>query len=73
MNGEGARVVEAAGAGLACPAGDGAALARAVIRLSEMPPTAREAMGDAALRYYERHFEPRMLSHQLIDFFRELG
>ena len=73
MNGEGARVVEAAGAGLACPAGDGAALARAVIRLSEMPPTARAAMGDAALRYYERHFEPRMLSHQLIDFFRELG
>lgn len=73
MNGEGARVVEAAGAGLACPAGDGAALARAVLRLSEMPPTARAGMGDAALRYYERHFEPRMLSHQLIDFFRELG
>lgn len=73
MNGEGARVIESAGAGLVCPAGDGAALARAVIRLLGMPPTARAAMGDAALRYYERHFEPRMLSNQLIDIFRELG
>jgi len=29
-------------------------------------------MGEAALRYYEQHFEPRMLSRRLIEMFHEL-
>lgn len=72
MNGEGARVVVESGAGLACPAGDASALAQAVSQLAELPPAAPAEMGEAALRYYEQHFEPRMLSRRLIDMFREL-
>ncbi len=72
LNGEGARVVQESGAGLACPAGDAAALAQAVARLADLPPAALAEMGEAALRHYEQHFEPRMLSHRLIEMFREL-
>lgn len=72
MNGEGARVVEEAGAGVACPAGDAGALARAVSHLADLSKTEQDALGVAATRYYEQHFEPRMLSRRLIDMFREL-
>ena len=72
MDGEGARLVEGAGAGLACPTGDAAALACAVRRLADMPLPVRVTLGEAALRYYEQHFEPRMLSQRLVDIFREL-
>jgi glycosyltransferase involved in cell wall biosynthesis len=72
MNGEGARVVRESGAGLACPAGDAGALAQAVSRLADLSPAELAQMGRAALRYYERNFEPRMLSRRLIEVFREL-
>jgi glycosyltransferase involved in cell wall biosynthesis len=72
MNGEGARVVQESGAGVACPAGDAEALARAVWQLADLPPSALAEMGEAALRYYEQNFEPRMLSRRLIEIFREL-
>lgn len=45
LDGEGAAVVEDAGAGLACAAGDGAALAAAALRLAGMSPVERAAMG----------------------------
>lgn len=72
MNGEGARVVEEAGAGVACPAGDAGALARAVSHLADMSKSEQDALGAAATRYYEQHFEPRMLSRRLVDMFLEL-
>jgi len=45
IDGEGARVVEESDAGLACPAGDGVALAGIIERLAGMPAAEREAMG----------------------------
>jgi glycosyltransferase involved in cell wall biosynthesis len=72
MNGEGARVVQESGAGVACPAGDASALALAVSKLADLPPAALAEMGAAALRHYEQHFEPRSLSRRLIEMFREL-
>jgi hypothetical protein len=45
IDGEGARVLEEAGVGLACPAGDGVALAGIIERLAGMPAAEREAMG----------------------------
>ncbi len=45
IDGEGARVVEESSAGLACPAGDGVALAGIIERLAGMPAAEREAMG----------------------------
>ncbi len=72
MNGEGARVVQESGAGVACPAGDATALAQAVTTLADLPPADLAEMGAAALRHYEQHFEPRSLSSRLIEMFREL-
>jgi len=57
MDGEGARVVERAGAGEVAPAGDPAALALAVRRLYGAKPTARAEMGRRARAYYLEHFE----------------
>lgn len=45
LNGEGADIVAAAGAGLAVPAEDGRALADAILHLYRMPNAEREAMG----------------------------
>lgn len=46
LNGEGAAIIEAAGAGLVCPAGDGAGLARIALRLAKTDPAERKHIGD---------------------------
>jgi glycosyltransferase involved in cell wall biosynthesis len=45
IDGEGAQLVERAGAGLACAAGDADGLAKAVIKLASMKVGEREMMG----------------------------
>lgn len=45
LNGEGSEVVQAAQAGLVCPAGDYRALAESVLKLSRMPLEERKQMG----------------------------
>jgi glycosyltransferase involved in cell wall biosynthesis len=67
VNGEGARVVEEAGAGLTCPAEDGEALAAAVLRLYRMTPEERCRMGERGRRYFEAHFDPERRVRELID------
>ncbi len=57
LNGEGARIVLEANAGLTCPAGDADALADVIRRLHALPSDAREAMGAAGYHYYMTHFE----------------
>lgn len=66
LNGEGAELVTAAGAGLAVPAEDGTALAEAILQLYRMPPQEREAMGERGRLYYAQHFAHDMLVDQLI-------
>jgi glycosyltransferase involved in cell wall biosynthesis len=56
LDGEGARVIEAAGAGVTCPAGDSAALTAAVRRLRALPAPARDAMGEAGRRFCAQEF-----------------
>lgn len=65
LDGEGARIVDEAGAGLACPAGDSGALAAAVLRMARMDRAEREAMGQRGLAYYRSHFEREKLFVQL--------
>ncbi len=66
LNGEGANLVAAARAGLTVPAGDGDALAEAVLRMYRMTPAEREAMGARGRLYYAQHFSHGMLVDQLI-------
>lgn len=70
LDGEGARVVLEAGAGLACPAADARALAAAVRQLHAMTPDAREAMGAAGQAYHEQHFSLRRLTQALLQHLR---
>lgn len=73
LDGEGARVVQESGAGLAVGAGDAAALADAVLGLQRMPAAAREAMGRSGRRYFEQHFEREMLLTRLEQWMAEVG
>ncbi len=72
LNGEGADLVTAAGAGLAVPAEDATALAEAVLRLYRMSPQERDAMGAKGRLYYVEHFAHEMLVDQLIDILQSM-
>jgi glycosyltransferase involved in cell wall biosynthesis len=66
MNGEGARVVVAAGAGIVCVAGDSAALTEAVLAMEALTPQERAQLGENGRRYFSEHYEPQKLMEQLI-------
>jgi colanic acid biosynthesis glycosyl transferase WcaI len=72
LDGEGARVIHEAGAGLAVPADDAGALAQAVLDMYRMADSERAAMGTGGRRYFEAHFERRMLLDQLDQWIKEL-
>jgi glycosyltransferase involved in cell wall biosynthesis len=65
LDGEGARVLEEAQAGIACPADDARALADAVLRLYRMPEAERARMGERGRAYFEAEFERGILLHRL--------
>lgn len=70
LNGEGANLVVAAGAGLAVPAEDAGSLAEAILRLYRLSPQEREAMGARGRLYYAEHFAHDRLVDQLIGHLR---
>ena len=69
LDGEGARVVEASGAGVSCPAEDAGGLAEALLRLRATPPDELQRMGEAGQIYYKLHFDPAMLAAKLVQHF----
>jgi len=73
LDGEGARVIEEAGAGFVCPSGDGRALANRVTRLAELPPGERVAMGARGVAYSQREFDRDRLLTQLEGWMREVA
>jgi len=66
-DGETARIVEEAGAGLCVAAQDATALVAAIKRLQSMPEYERAAMGEAGKAYSLRAFEPSRLASALIE------
>ncbi len=70
LNGEGARLVVEAGAGLATPAEDAKALADTILHLYRLSPVERKKMGDNGRRYYQEHFDHDQLVDQLIEHLR---
>jgi glycosyltransferase involved in cell wall biosynthesis len=73
IDGEGGRLVKESGAGLASPAGNGEALAKAVLAMYHMPKAERENMGKRGRDYYESNFERNMLIHRLEGWMQELS
>lgn len=67
LDGEGARIIEEAGAGLTCAAEDGAGLAQRLRALHAMAPEERARMGQAGRRYFLEHFEMGKLARRLTD------
>lgn len=65
LDGEGARVVHEAGAGVTCPAEDAAALVESILALRQCSPDELTRMGAQGRRYYEEHFEPEALARRL--------
>ncbi len=65
LDGEGARVVIEANAGVASPAEDANGLADAIRQLRNASPEIRKGMGKNGRAYYERNFEPRLLARKL--------
>lgn len=61
LDGEGARVIEESGAGLCCPAGDGAALAAIVERVAALSPGERGELGKRGRDYGRREFDRETL------------
>ena len=72
LDGEGARVIEEAGAGLVCAAGDGRALAQRVEQLATMSEQARAAMGVSGRAYCRREFDRAALMSSLERWMAEL-
>lgn len=72
LNGEGARVVTMTGAGVACAAGDAAALANAVQTMADSTSEARTQMGDNARRHAVAHFSLEQLTTDLVRHLEEL-
>ena len=65
LNGEGARVVREAGAGLTAAAEDADALADAALMMYKKPKQERDAMGARGREYFLAHFESSMLMDRL--------
>lgn len=73
LDGEGASAIEAAGAGLVCPAGDAQGLVSAIERMAGMSPAERLAMGARGRQYAESEFDRDRLMDRLLAFFSEVG
>jgi len=72
INGEGARVIEEARAGLTCRAMDAPALAENIRRMNRMPQEERETLGRNGKIYFMENFESRKLALELIEKLRNL-
>ncbi len=70
INGEGARLVSKAKAGLVSQAENAQELAESILSLYEMTDVERAKMGDNGRLYFKEHFDQDMLTDQLIDYFR---
>ncbi len=73
LNGEGARLVVGADAGLSTPAEDAEALADTVLQLYKMSSTERKKMGDNGRKYYQEHFDHEFLVGELIEHMQKMS
>lgn len=72
MNGEGAALVQQAGAGLVCPAGDAKGLADAVVQLASLTPDERRAMGARGYELATSEFDRKKQIDKIVSWLSEL-
>jgi glycosyltransferase involved in cell wall biosynthesis len=71
LDGEGARILDEAGAGFAAPANDATALASAIRSMASLPESERTAMGQSGKRYFDLNFAPDRITKLLSDHLSE--
>jgi glycosyltransferase involved in cell wall biosynthesis len=71
LNGEGARLIEEAGAGMTVKAEDADGLARAILTLYRMTPEARKKMGDNGRLFYRQNFDHEQLVDRLVGLIKD--
>jgi len=67
LDGEGARVINEAGAGLSCAAEDFVGLAHCIEQLFHMPAAVRERLGQSGREYFLANFEMTRQTKRLVD------
>ena len=72
LDGEGARTIEEAGAGLVCPSENAEMLAETVLKVYHMDHGQREKMAMNGRKYFEENFEPNKLIDELERWLAEL-
>lgn len=72
IDGEGARIIDVAKAGIATAAEDPEALARSIETLADLPADERYSMGARGKEYFKANFSADMLTQNLIGHFRQL-
>jgi len=72
IDGEGARIIKEAGAGIACPAENPYALASAVLKIHRMSNADLHDMGLRGRSYFEQQFERTVLIYRLHNWIKEL-
>jgi glycosyltransferase involved in cell wall biosynthesis len=72
LDGEGARIVEEAGAGYCSPAGDAEALRKNILRMAAAHQEEKDRMGRAGRDYFDRNFAPDTVADQLVQHFNEV-
>jgi glycosyltransferase involved in cell wall biosynthesis len=72
LNGEGARVINEAKAGIAVPAGDSKGLSEAILNLYKLPEKEMNIYGKNSRDYYEQNFKHEKLIDILITEFENL-
>ena len=68
LNGEGARLIEQAGAGFTVPASNADALSRLFVQIEEIDQSELQAIGKAGHRYFQTEFSPSILLNNLLTF-----
>lgn len=67
LDGEGARIVEEAAAGLTCSAEDAEGLAQCIKRIYQMTGEERERFGESGRAYFLEHFELQRQAGRLVE------
>ncbi|HEB56706.1 MAG TPA: glycosyltransferase WbuB [Gammaproteobacteria bacterium] len=65
LNGEGARVIQEAGAGYVCNAGDGQGLSEIILEMASNSDEERSQMGKSGRKYYKEEFDKNVLIDRL--------
>ncbi|SNB45065.1 glycosyltransferase family 4 protein [Geobacter sp. DSM 9736] len=72
IDGEGAKIIEEAGAGFTCPAEDPGLFAQAVLKMYRTSSVERERMAASGRKYYQLNFDSEALLDKLVLWMQEL-